>query len=557
MHRLLVVDDEVIIADGLYEVLQGVPDLDLDIYKAYSGDEAVELFDRTRFDIVLTDIRMPGMDGLELLAKIRSLWPKCRVIFLTGYHEFNYVYSAIQHNGVYYLLKTEGYDRVIQTVRQAVKDIEEEWHAEELLKRAREQADKARELMRNELFKGVLEGSIAAEEITQEQFAELDVPLRAKEPVLLLIGRIPLPEHIRIYSDKMKLLYQVQSIAHSYLETHAVYVNVKHGQSDLVWVVQPRQSGGEGDVAEADGDPWLRLHKFLKGNLELVQRACCQTVGVEMSLILDTSPVHWAETAERFAQLKLLMNYRIGRSQGLLLDTHAAVQDIDMFNRGRNQLRARPAMLDMLAEQLEHGRKADFDRTLREVLAPLKELDTIHHTEAQELYYSVSLIFLSYMNKRQVLERAASLGLHKLMDPEQHDSWPDAIAYLQKLADLLFELQDKEEEQRAHAIVSAIQKHIQQHLHDPDEITLVRLAELAFFNPSYLSRLFKQVTGINLSEYIADARLNKAKRLLADPNIKIQEVAEQVGYGTATNFTRSFRKATNMTPQEYRASLIK
>jgi len=64
------------------------------------------------------------------------------------------------------------------------------------------------------------------------------------------------------------------------------------------------------------------------------------------------------------------------------------------------------------------------------------------------------------------------------------------------------------------------------------------------------------MTGINLSDYIADARLNKAKRLLADPSIKIQEVVEQVGYGTATNFTRSFRKATNMTPQEYRASLL-
>jgi len=439
MHRLLVVDDEVIIADGLYEVLQGVPELELDIYKAYSGDEAVELFDKVRFDIVLTDIRMPGMDGLELLAKIRSLWPKCRVIFLTGYHEFNYVYSAIQHNSVYYLLKTEGYDKVIQTVKQAVKDIEEEWHAEELLKRAQEQADKAKELMRNELFQGVLEGSIAATEITQQQFAELDVSLQAQDPVLLLIGRVHLPERIRTYSDKMKLLYQVQTIAHSYLQTHAVYTTFKHGQSDLVWLVQPMPSGSGEDMPKSDGDAWLRLHKFLKGSLELVQQASLEHAGVELSLILDNSPVVWSEAAERFAQLNLLMNYRIGRSQGLLLDTRAAEHDIDMFSKGRNQLRARPAMLDMLAEQLEHGRKDDFDKTLQDILAPLKELDTIHHTEAQELYYSVSLIFLSYMNKRQVLERAASVGLHKLMNPEQHETWLDAIAYLQKLAYLLFE----------------------------------------------------------------------------------------------------------------------
>ncbi|TLS49301.1 helix-turn-helix domain-containing protein [Paenibacillus antri] len=555
MYRLLVVDDEAIIADGLYEVLLGVPNLELDVYKAYSGQEAMKLFDKTRFDIVLTDIRMPEMDGLQLLENIRAKWPRCRVIFLTGYHEFSYVYTAIQHECVNYLLKTEGYDKVIQTVAQAVSDMEAEWRAEALLEQAREQSEKAKELLRKDFLYGVLRERIEAGEISGEQFAELGVPLRAEEPVLLLLGRVSGLTDCGTYSSKMKQLYRVRTVARTYIESRAAFVDMVHEQYDLVWLLQPLQ--GSDDAAEAAQEAWAGLSTFLKGSLELVQAACKESSGAELSLVLDDSPVAWGDAAERFAQLHMLMNYRIGRSHGLLLDKQAARSDRDMDNQKANKLRVRPAVLDLLTEQLEHGRKDDFARTLDESTAALREVDTMHHAGAQELYYSIALLFLSYMNRWQLTEQAAAaIGLHKLMRPAEHESWTNAIGYLGKVGVVLFQLQNQEEERRANAVVATIQKHIQAHLHDPNEISLVRLAELAFFNPSYLSRLFKQVTGINLSEYIAEVRMTRAKRLLEDPNLKIQEVAERLGYGTATNFTRSFRKAMNMTPQDYRASIV-
>ncbi|MCI3926990.1 response regulator [Paenibacillus sp. TRM 82003] len=554
MYRLLVVDDEAIIADGLSEILQGVPELELDVYKAYSGREAVKLFDRTRFDIVLTDIRMPEMDGLQLLEEIRSVWPRCRVIFLTGYHEFSYVYTAIQHECVNYLLKTEGYDKVIQTVVQAVADIEAEWRAETLLEQAREQSEKAKELLRKDFLYGVLKERIDAGEVSEAQFAELDVPLRAETPVLLLLGRVNLGTEAATYSEKMKQLYRVRTVARSYLASHAAFVDFIHEQYDLVWLLQP--AGDSAETAVGEPSSWSRLSTFLKGSLELVQAACKESSGTELSLVLDNGPVAWRDAAERFAQLDMLMNYRIGRSRGVLLEVQAARRDPDGEDPKSNKLRARTAVLDMLTERLEHGEREDFARTLAEATAGLREVDTVHHIQAQELYYSIALILLAYMNRWQLSEEVNEVvGLHKLMQPAEHESWPAAIAYLGKVADVLFQLQNQEKERRANAVISMIQKHIQAHLHDPNEISLIRLAELAYFNPSYLSRLFKQATGINLSEYIADVRLTRAKRLLEDPSLKIQEVADRLGYGTATNFTRSFRKATHMTPQEYRSSV--
>ncbi|MGG4551701.1 helix-turn-helix domain-containing protein [Paenibacillus sp. FSL W8-0186] len=552
MYRLLVVDDEMIIADGLYEVLSNLPQLELDVYKAYSGDEAVRLFDRTRFDIVLTDIRMPGLSGLELLDKIRERWPSCRVIFLTGHNEFSYIYSAFQYEGVSYLLKTEGYEKVIQMVEQAAMDIETELKAEALLQKAQEQLDATRELLQKDYVKGILNEQLGVQEIHQKQFDELAIPLRADRPVLIMLGRVNSFAGGLSYATKSRQLYRIRLIASQYLSARVSFVDVVNESMDPVWLIQPLQ---ESSKAES----WERAITFMKGNLELIQSACRESLGEVLSFVLDDSPVMWKEAAERFSTLNMLMNYRIGQGCGmLLLDKQMIEQKLQPpgeEQRGKPLLRhAKPAVL---ADQLEYGQRAEFRAILLDCAAALAGIDSMHHVPAQELYYSIGLVFLSYMNRWNLVETAATrVGLHKLMQPGEHESWQQAFDYLLHVGDMLFNLQSQEEERRARDVITVIQKHVQDHLHDPDEISLVRLAELVFFNPSYLSRLFKQVTGTNLSEYISACRMTRAKRLLENPDVKIQDVAELVGYGTATNFTRSFRKATHMTPQEYRATIF-
>ncbi|MUG45332.1 response regulator transcription factor [Paenibacillus woosongensis] len=552
MYRLLVVDDEMIIADGLYEVLSNLPQLELDVYKAYSGDEAVRLFDRTRFDIVLTDIRMPGLNGLELLDKIRERWPSCRVIFLTGHNEFSYIYSAFQYEGVSYLLKTEGYEKVIQMVEQAAMDIETELKAEALLQKAQEQLDATRELLQKDYVKGILNEQLGVQEIHQKQFDELAIPLRADRPVLIMLGRVNSFASALTYATKSRQLYRIRLIANQYLSARVSFVDVVNESMDPVWLIQPLQESSE-------AESWERAMTFMKGNLELIQSACRESLGEVLSFVLDDSPVMWKDAAERFSTVNMLMNYRIGQGCGMLLLAKQMIekqlQPPGEEQRGKPLLRhAKPAVL---ADQLEHGQRAEFRAILLDCAAALAGIDSMHHVPAQELYYSIGLVFLSYMNRWNLVETAATrIGLHKLMQPGEHESWQQAFDYLLHVGDMLFSLQSQEEERRARDVITVIQKHVQDHLHDPDEISLVRLAELVFFNPSYLSRLFKQVTGTNLSEYISACRMTRAKRLLENPDVKIQDVAELVGYGTATNFTRSFRKATHMTPQEYRATIF-
>lgn len=122
MFRLLIVDDEELIVNGLYDIFSNLVDLDLDIYKAYSGEEAIDWLNRTRIDIVLSDIRMPEIDGMQLLGEIKQNWPQYKVIFLTGYNEFEYIYEAIQYSNSSYILKNEDPEKVISAVKKSIRN---------------------------------------------------------------------------------------------------------------------------------------------------------------------------------------------------------------------------------------------------------------------------------------------------------------------------------------------------------------------------------------------------------------------------------------------------
>lgn len=556
VYRLLIVDDEAIIADGLYEVFQNIKSLDLDIYKAYSGNEALELLKRTRIDIVLTDIRMPGIDGLELLERIHDSWPKCRVIFLTGYNEFDYVYTAIKFEGVSYLLKTEGYGKIIEAVEKAAAEIEKGMRADELVQRAREQLGTMANLLQKDYFSSMLKGEFSIEDISNSQFNDLRIQLDAQLPVLILIGSIDGSHMGCSYSDIIKKHYSIKLIADQYLSTHTVSVHLVYENSSLVWLIQPKAEkiimGEEADIL------WQSIATFLKGSLELVQAACNESIGVSISFALDDCPAKWDEIPERFAMLKMLQNYRIGYGEGIFITgrnaTDMEFQQITVQNN--DKIHVTQSKLEMLSVHLDHGQKDEFFNALEKLTDKLESVKSIHDTCAQEVYYSIALVLLTYINKWNMVDAIAfKTGLYKLMQPSENKDWNEAVNYLKGLCEILFEIQHTEQEKRAQNAVGKIQKYINDNL--SGDLSLVRLAELVHFNPSYLSRLFKQVVGENLSDYICEMKIRKAKQLLKNPEVKIHGVAAAVGYGAATNFARFFKKFANVTPQEYRDSFLK
>ena len=159
MGRLLIVDDEPDILETLEELFKYESGLDIDVYVAKSAKIAVELLEQSKFDVVMTDIKMPGMSGIELFHLIKENWPKCRVIFLTGYRDFDDLYEIMGNKDVRYLLKSESYDVLMKNVTEAFQEIEEMLKSEIQENQHQKDLKQAQLVLRKNYLKDILDGN--------------------------------------------------------------------------------------------------------------------------------------------------------------------------------------------------------------------------------------------------------------------------------------------------------------------------------------------------------------------------------------------------------------
>ncbi|GIQ64506.1 hypothetical protein PACILC2_30740 [Paenibacillus cisolokensis] len=541
MYRLLIVDDEEIITDGLYEVFSRLPE-QLDVCRAYSAQEALDWMSRTRIDIVLTDIAMPGMNGLEMTETILSYWPRCRVIFLTGHSEFEYAYRAIQLPNVRYLLKTEGYDKVQDSVREAMQELHRGSLEYRLLAQSREQAYALEMMAQGDYLRQLLQESRAFctdRESLSRDFRKLNIDLDPRRDVVLVLGRLTFPEGLT-YSERTERTGSARTIWDTHLSAQIRSIGIADRYGDLLWFIQPSSE----EEAQRGG----HLLRYLEGTLELIQETCLNSLELKIGFTISGGFCKWEAVTSQHERLRRLQQFKMGEGVSIILRDQAELPD---GTPGRESFLP-VYRIEQMAAHLEAGRAAEFLAVLSEMTGAVPEHDGCAAAwRTAEAYYAVALVLYSYINR---------LGLHgridagKLMRLDDHPSMREGFDYVRQVAEAVFRSKRSEERGRASHVIDRISQYIEDHIHE--DLSLVRLAEIHYFNPSYLSRLFKQERGINLSEYIDHCRIVKAKALLRNGDLKIRDVSEAVGYEAAHSFTRFFKKMTGMTPQEYRDGLI-
>lgn len=551
MYRLLIVDDEPFIVDWVYELFQQNHELELDIYKAYSGLEAISLLKRAKVDIVLSDIKMPDMDGLQLLKEINSSWPMCKVIFLTAHNEFEYAHIASK-GGASYLLKTESDEEILRTVAKAARELDNMIHQEELVSSAEKQMKRARPIMQKEYLVERLKGSIEAKTL-QTELAELGIPLSAKEKLLLLIGRTDDWYQPKLPGEKARQSAILQAIAQKIFEPLLHFAFLQLDNSMMVWLLQPAQW-------EESVEDWERILMFMRGSLELFQDQCEKNLSLTCSFALDNSPCSWEALSHCFSSLVQWMNNAGSSKQGMLLVKEQVIEEVSSamgeYEQCVQRINIWEERENLMLAFLESGQKSEFYKLLGDMKLDLRATLENHGNLRMEFMLSMARLFLGYINQYGVLvdKLTAYPELFSLMNINNGMSCEDLFENYQKTAAIIFDFQQNDRENNDSRMIATLHQYIQQNL-DKD-LSLVRLAEVVYLNPAYLSRVYKQITGGNLSEYIFQQRLEKAKRLLQDSRLKIQEIAGSVGFDSSAYFIRTFKKNFGMPPQEYRETII-
>ncbi|MCM3629146.1 response regulator [Paenibacillus glycanilyticus] len=555
MYRLLIVDDEPIIVEGLSELFSQ-SDYPLEVYQAFDGLEALAVARKLRIDILLTDIEMPEMNGIELQKEVLRLWPRCKSIFLTGYNEFGYIQSSIRGGAIDYVLKTEGDDSIVASVKKATRVIAEEVTYEGLIESARSSLKLALPALRKEYLTGLLEGEASSSAARRERFAQFEVPLDPDLPVVMAVARIDRWREDRTGGDKMLFAYSINNIFEEFvaLEFHLTYFRGNHER--LIWLLQPKAESGYRQAIVGNPpllmgeevDPEASLHAYLLGMLESVQDACSRYLKLACSFVVSSEPFEWDMLSSKYERLSQLFGRGLGLGSQMLLSDDRAKES------GDEKARSKVKRIRMLDQYLVQKERAKFEQLFDEITEAVGEPATLAAGLPLEVFYELSAIFIPHLNRFEALGDARGHAIPgKLFSIREHRSWREASGFFRELAELLFERMEGGNEQETSEVVEQLHQYVEEQI--DGDLSLNRLAEHVYLTPFYLSRLYKQKTGHTISDYITGRRIEIAKRMLGESNLKIHEIGMRIGYDSASYFTRFFKKTTSLTPQEYRDSL--
>jgi two-component system response regulator YesN len=542
MVNVLVVDDERLIVDGLYELLLQVREQELDVSKAYSAVQAVQMAGRQRVDVCISDIRMPQMDGLALQQELTLMWPRCRMIFLTGYDDFHYAQTAMRQGGFDYILKTDGDEPLLMALQKAIHSLQQEMANERLLSEARQRAQGTAPLLLRELLAGVLQGEIDARTLASSRFADLASPLSLQEQVLLLLARV---DDFRETPRPAELSFQLHDLQQLFCQhlPMAATLPVSLGGACFTLLVQPKPPGRS---AAAIWD-WQRLIRYLLGTLDQLQHSCRDLLSLTVSVVASTSPAAWEQLPNTLKALQRALRYRLGRGRGMLLtDRFAQTQE-----RGPGSGSCTAVIEELkrqLQSQLECGEQGGFLERLGQLFEALAPLSDPVKVEACCFLAST---YLSHLNRHGADPRLAMhRDLRRLASFDPRRPWGETRELFGDWAKRLFALLGRTERTRTGLLVSSINRFVEEHL--GEELSLTRLSTEFHLNASYLSRLYKQTAGVGLVEHVSSVRLGRAAQLLRSSPFKAQEIAHRVGFDSPAYFGRCFKERFLVTPQQYR-----
>lgn len=535
MYKLLIVDDELENLEWLEELFRYEAPRELEIYTALSARKAIEILNSVKCDIVLTDIKMPKMSGMELYRHIKENWPRCRVIFLTGYRDHETLYEAAQDKSVRYLLKTEGDAKIMDTVMEAVYELDRQ---REELTLERERGilfEKARYWIKKDFWEQAVTGT-GIELPGQRKLEELGISLKADYPVLFFLGHI---EEVGTNISRERVEGVMELITRSMPGILRIELCVME-QRYLLLLVQPKMLDAYTD--------WKRAFRVSYGALEDVQDICAREPGLVIKFAVDREPVSFEQLSEKYYKLKKGIASMLSEEGSGIMEIRESAEEA---KKEAYQFDAKLSRLPLLTEYLEKGSREEGLKVLSELTAPLLQGASRHDIKALELYYNISMIYLKVISLNGLEEKIPfRIGLYKLTNAESFNSWEEAVDYLKETYYAISVSLEESRGDRQDQTLNKDGKYIHEHL--GEDLTLTVLADVGGFNAAYLSRIFKQKYQCNLSVYIMNERVKQAKKLLVETDEKINRIGEMVGYLTPHSFTRVFKAAEGITPAEYR-----
>jgi two-component system, response regulator YesN len=508
--RVMVVDDEHIVIEAVTHIIQQhFEDVELQI--AYNGREAMIRFDQFRPQIVMTDIKMPGISGIDLIERIRKIDNHVKIIIVTAHDQFEFAKDAVRYHVEDYLLKPLSKSRMIETLQQVMVKVRDDEASRKQELGNIERFYHSIGLVENNFFNSILLGRNHMKYINHYRTI-LEMPMTC--------GHFAVVDFTN-YSSRSKT-EELNQINHKVSKCAEVLkMDVKQRYDAIVSSpylnrVMIYCEGVEG-IQPFDAQLWIDqvLQKFgLKIRIGL---GCIKKIE------------HISESyAEAMATIKL---------------SDLPVERFDRLHRNNVSLNdflmGKKSVHDAFVNRSRH-----FGQILKQFEGLyLNMLDKSHNTELAEAVLVELLV-----NIAQVFDPKLTGDRHYLTEL-LHKSPTQKLNGFERIVNEWFALHVKMDGANYNELTYQAIKIIQQSF--VEEITLEKTAEILSVSAPYLSKIFKEDTGTTFKEYVIELRMEQAKQLLKRSGQSIRETGERVGYNDTNYFIRAFKKYEGITPKDY------
>lgn len=531
MFKIFLVEDEFVVREGIKKNI----DWEAHGYEfcgeASDGELAFPMIQKLKPDIVITDIKMPFMDGLALSRLIKTEMPWIEIIILTGFEEFEYAKEGINIGIARYLSKPVSGEELLKEVDVIAAKVKEKQKEREIGEKYKKEMEENVQKDRTELFYHLVTGSKSVSELL-EIAKELDMDISAIWYNIVLI--------------------KIQSVDHAQEEYSNNLIKI---EEDLKKISEEEHllafdRNLEGKALLFKADSKEELEKLQKDYIDQIQQKLENDrqiryfggIGKPVNR-LGELPLSFEKASHAFAHRYLVKESRILDSAEMELKSSLEKEEFNISN--------------VTPKQIDRGKIREFLRLGdgSEVVYFLDEFFNNLGSHAMK-----SNLFRQYITMDTyfcVIEFLEGLQLPRdEIEPvdvaagvlENEES---AMNYIVRILQKALEIREKKASNRYEDVVNEVKDYIEKH-YGEEELSLNLLASHVNFSPNHLSTVFSQQTGQTFSRYLTDYRMNKAKELLRCTGKKASAISMEVGYKDPHYFSYLFKKTQGMTPTQYR-----
>ncbi|PWW00862.1 two-component system response regulator YesN [Paenibacillus cellulosilyticus] len=528
MYKMLIVEDERWEREGLVDFLDwggmGISEIDT----AVDGIDGFEKAMQGQPDIVITDIQMPGMNGIEMANRIKDRLPAVRIVVLTGYDDFNFARDALRFGAVDYVLKPVEEEEMLSTMARVIQSCDKERLKREEESQLQQRLLVGERAVLREMVADVLNGNgaphgeaeqrlIFSEGLASDAYAIYAIRL----PISIIRDAAVTEQWIGQAMERQILVLT--------LDTETAGVNALA----VLLPLAIRELGSIRELAD-------RLRSAL------LVRLGEETASSQLFIGIADEAAAWSELGAACQQAVSALQYGlfanaggklIGYREAETARTAFATERESFMRAGQEHVRA----IRLHAAALE---EAKAEEALRDLFGLFRSHRGAGHVYAGSLLDSVlnELALLDEQLAEHKAQRLQELLAIRPLSELHHDT----MGMIRDVMERLRGKRSNKDDYIIGKVIALIEKS-----YGSTELNLTMASQEVFVSPNHLGMLFKKSTGRSLGEYLQEYRLNKAEELLRTTKQKVASIAERVGIPNTSYFGTLFKQAYGMTPSEY------